>query len=90
MNEAARATSAVLLEAGKVLVSGTPEDILNHIPGVVGGWSGTGPPAPLSWRRGAGWRVWAPEGGLPDGARPVQPDFEDAVVVAALADELGR
>jgi hypothetical protein len=34
--------------------------------------------------------VWAPEGGLPDGARPVQPDFEDAVVVAALADELGR
>jgi ABC-2 type transport system ATP-binding protein len=87
VNEAARATSVVLLEAGKVLVSGTPEDILHNIPGAVGSCPGASRPAPLSWRRGASWRVWFPAGRLPDGVRQVQPDFEDAVVVAALASE---
>jgi len=90
VNEAARATSVVLLEAGKVLASGTPEDILRSVPGAVGAQPGADRPSPLSWRRGASWRVWAPAGRLPEGAQPVQPDFEDAVVVAALASEPGR
>lgn len=89
VNEAARAASVVLLEAGRVLASGTPDDILRDVPGAVGTWDGAERPAPLSWRRGASWRVWAPDSGLPDGARPVRPDFEDAVVVAALASETG-
>jgi len=87
VNEAARAASVVLLEAGRVLASGTPEHILRNVPGVVGAWPGADRPTPLSWRRGVGWRVWTPAGALPVGARPVQPDFEDAVVVAALAAE---
>jgi ABC-2 type transport system ATP-binding protein len=90
MNEAARATSAVLLEAGKVLVSGAPEDILDEVPGAVGCCQGASRPARLSWRRGAGWRVWAPDGRLPNDVRPVRPDFDDAVVVAELAAERGR
>jgi ABC-2 type transport system ATP-binding protein len=90
VNEAARAASVVLLEAGKALASGTPEDILRKVPGAVGTRRGAERPTPLSWRRGAGWRVWAPAGRLPDGVQPVQPDFEDAVVTAALASELGR
>jgi len=31
--------------------------------------------------------VWAPSNDLPEGAEPRQPDFEDAVIIAALADE---
>jgi ABC-2 type transport system ATP-binding protein len=90
VNEAARAARVVLLEAGKVLASGSPEQILDGVPGVLGTAHGSERPAPLSWRRGAAWRVWAPDSRLPGGVRPVRPDFEDAVVVAALGSELGR
>lgn len=85
VNEAARGASVVLLEAGKVLASGTPEHILADVPGAVGAWQGGERPTPLSWRRGAGWRVWAPAGRLPDGVQPVRPDFGDAVVISELA-----
>jgi ABC-2 type transport system ATP-binding protein len=85
VNEAARASSVVLLEAGQVLASGSPGAILRGVPGAVGAARGQDRPAPLSWRRGAGWRVWAPAGELPAGASRTEPDFEDAVVVAALA-----
>jgi ABC-2 type transport system ATP-binding protein len=90
VNEAARAASVVLLEAGKVLASGSPEVILRSVPGTLGTAGGTARPTPLSWRRGAGWRVWAPAGGLPAGATETAPDFEDAVVVAELAGERRR
>ena len=90
VNEAARAARVVLLEAGKVLATGAPEDILHDVPGALGTAQGTDRPTPLSWRRGASWRVWAPTGRLPEGVQPVPPDFEDAVIVAALAGELGR
>lgn len=90
VNEAARAARVVVLEAGQELVSGAPEDILRDIPGVVGAARGPGRPTPLSWRRGASWRVWAPAGQLPEGVSPVEPDFDDAVVVAELSRERGR
>jgi ABC-2 type transport system ATP-binding protein len=90
LNEAARAAHVVLLEAGKVLASGSPDDILHGVTGAVGIAGGRERPAPLAWRRGADWRVWAPAGPLPDHTRAVEPDFEDAVVIAALADEPGR
>jgi ABC-2 type transport system ATP-binding protein len=85
VNEAARAAAVVLLEGGSVLASGTPEQILAGIPGTVGSWHGTGQPGPLSWRRGRQVRVWAPSGPVPDGVRPERPDFEDALLVAALS-----
>lgn len=87
VNEAARAVSVVLLEAGKVVASGSPAQILDDVPGAFGTMGGSERPAPLSWRRGASWRVWDPAGKLPDGAKPVEPDFEDAVVAATLASE---
>jgi ABC-2 type transport system ATP-binding protein len=90
VNEAARAGTVVLLEAGRVLASGSPEDILSGVPGTLGATRRADRPSPLSWRRGASWRVWAPAGRLPDGVQPVPPDFDDAVVVAALAGERGR
>lgn len=90
VNEAARAAWVVLLESGTMLASGSPGDILRGVPGAVGVASDTARPAPLSWPRGAAWRVWAPAGSLPATARPAEPDFDDAVVVAALAAEAGR
>jgi ABC-2 type transport system ATP-binding protein len=89
VNEAARAGTVVLLEAGKVLASGSPEDILAGVPGAVGRATGADRPTLLSWRRGASWRVWAPAGRLPGGVRQVQPDFDDAVVIAELAAGAG-
>jgi ABC-2 type transport system ATP-binding protein len=89
VNEAARAARVVLLDAGKVLASGSPDEILRGVPGALGTVTGTAPSDALSWRRGTSWRVWAPGGMLPAGARPVDPDFEDAVVVASLAAEAG-
>jgi ABC-2 type transport system ATP-binding protein len=88
VNEAARAAHAILLEAGRVLASGSPEEILDSVPGALGSARGAERPAPLSWRRGAAWRVWAPDGYLPGGVQRIQPDFEDAVVVAGLASEM--
>lgn len=90
VNEAARAAWVVLLEAGNVVASASPAQILENVPGALGTATAPGRPTPLSWRRGASWRVWAPDGRLPDGARPVQPDFEDAVVAATLAAEQGK
>lgn len=88
VNEAARAGRVILLDAGKVLATGAPDAILRDIPGAVGTAPGPARPAGPSWRRGANWRVWAPDGGLPDGVTAAEPDFEDAVVVAALAAEV--
>jgi len=87
VNEAARASWVVLLEAGRVLAAGSPDAILRAVPGAVGSARASARPAPRSWRRGADWRVWAPGGQLPDGVTRTEPDFEDAVVVAALAGE---
>ncbi len=85
VNEAARAGLVVLLEAGQVVASGSPAQILRDFPGQLGVMDGAERPTPLSWRRGAAWRVWEPSGVLPEGARRVAPDFEDAVVAATLA-----
>jgi len=85
LNEATRATLAVVLGGGRVLASGPPEELVGKIPGAVGSIRGDTQPTPLSWRRGAAWRVWAPSGDLPGGAEAVNADFEDAAVVASLA-----
>jgi ABC-2 type transport system ATP-binding protein len=87
VNEAARAAHVVLLEAGAVVASGSPDDILRGIPGALGTTDAADRPTPLSWRRGASWRVWASTGELPSGVRPAEPDFQDAVVAATLAGE---
>ena len=87
VNEASRGACVVLLEAGAVVASGSPEEILNSVPGTLGTTQAPARPTALSWRRGASWRVWEPTGTLPAGVRPVRPDFQDAVVAATLATE---
>lgn len=89
VNEAARAGFVVLLEEGSTLASGTPAGILGAVPGAVGASTGSERPGERAWRRGARWRAWDPAGRLPPKVVPVDPDFDDAVVVAAMAAERG-
>ncbi len=87
IEEAERAAWVLVLESGRPLVSGTPEEVIAAIPGQVG-QADSRPEQPAAcWRRGAGWRVWSRERKLPSGSGAIEPDLEDAVTVAALAAE---
>ncbi len=84
LEEAERAARVLVLEEGRPLAQGSAEEVVAAVPGVV--LEAEARPAGLAaWRRGRVWRAWAPDGHPPPGARPVAPDLEDAVMVAALA-----
>jgi ABC-2 type transport system ATP-binding protein len=92
LDDAQRAASVLVLDAGRQLASGTPEQIVSAMPGSVHATTSRpdGPAGQRAWRRGAGWRVWYPaDADARDGAGPgaVEPDLQDAVTVAALARE---
>jgi ABC-2 type transport system ATP-binding protein len=84
LDEAERAAWVLVLDQGEALLAGAPDDLVDRVPGMVFD-SATRPDRGRSWRRGARWRTWSREGGsAPPGARRVDPDLEDAVIVAAL------
>ena len=87
LDEAHRATSVLLLESGRTIATGSPADIVAAVPGAVGLVASGPQPPGHSWRWGDAWRVWSPTGELPEGATAVETGFEDAVIIAALADE---
>jgi ABC-2 type transport system ATP-binding protein len=86
-NEANRGSTVLLMERGKAIATGSPSDIIAAVPGTVGVVRRSGRPPGQSWRWGTSWRVWAPVNALPDGAEPVSPTFEDAVMIAALGSQ---
>jgi ABC-2 type transport system ATP-binding protein len=87
LDEAERCTSVLVLDAGKTLAVGTPDQIISAMPGTL--WEAparpSGPSAELAWRSAGHWRVWEPDDD-PEPAGPVliDPDLQDAVTVAAL------
>ena len=83
LDEAERAASVVVLDRGRVLLSGTPDGVRGSVPGRLYDADGR-PDTHFRWRRGAGWRVWSPDGVITGEGSPVEPDLEDAVTVAAL------
>jgi ABC-2 type transport system ATP-binding protein len=84
VDEAERAAHVLVLDHGRTLRSGAPDDILRSTPGTVL-TSSHRPGHGTSWRRGRGWRVWIPPGTpVPTEAQPARVDLEDAVIVAAL------
>jgi ABC-2 type transport system ATP-binding protein len=86
LDEAERAADVLVLDRGRALLAGTPEEVVAATPGRVV----EGPARPEgipSWRRGASWRGWSPDGSVPDGTRPATVDLEDAVVVAQLRED---
>jgi ABC-2 type transport system ATP-binding protein len=83
LDEAERASAIVALDEGRVLAHGTVADVRAATPGVVAVVD-PATSAGFTWRRGAEWRAWFPDGALPAGARSIEPDLSDLVVVAAL------
>jgi ABC-2 type transport system ATP-binding protein len=100
LDDAQRAGTVLVLDVGRTLAAGTPEQIVAAMPGSLSSVTErpAGQLAQRSWRRGTSWRVWSPPGGTESGAvpapgepvpgTPVEPDLQDAVTVAALAREL--
>jgi ABC-2 type transport system ATP-binding protein len=84
LDEAERAVSVLVLDLGEALAQGSPEEVVKRVPGAVAEADRPAEGA-LRWRRGAGWRLWSPDGDIPPGAKRVRPDLQDAVTVAALA-----
>jgi len=89
LDEAERAATVLVLDRGRTLLAGTPDQVLAATPGLV--VEGAARPEGLpSWRRGARWRAWSPDGTAPPGTSPVAVDLEDAAVVAQLRERQGR
>jgi ABC-2 type transport system ATP-binding protein len=86
VNEAARASTIVALEGGKVLASGPLDEVIATVPGRV--FASERRLGERSWRRGRRWRVWSPDGTAPEGAEEIEPDLSDAVTAAAMAREV--
>lgn len=86
LDEAERAWDVLALDAGRVLASGTPEQIVATMPGALSlsDERPAGEAGRLAWRREGRWRVWDPDGR----ESTTTPDLQDAVTVAALAREL--
>lgn len=83
LDEAERAGSVYLLDAGTVLLAGPPEELIASFEGeVVTTDTPTNPD--LAWRSGRSFREWWPQGS-PDGGIVVDPDLEDLTIVAELA-----
>jgi ABC-2 type transport system ATP-binding protein len=86
LDEAERAASVLVLDRGRSLLQGTPDEVVAATPGLV--VEGTARPEGLAaWRRGARWRAWSPDGAAPPGTSPVTLDLEDAVIVAQLRED---
>jgi ABC-2 type transport system ATP-binding protein len=86
LDEAERAATVLVLDRGRTLLAGTPDEVLEATPGLVVEGAER-PPGIPSWRRGARWRAWSPDGSVPPAARPVNLDLEDAVIVAQLRQQ---
>ena len=67
--------------------SGSPAQILRSVPGALGTTGRRRAPDPAVLAAGRQLAGMGSGRRLPDGAQPVAPDFEDAVVAAALASE---
>ena len=96
LDEAARAAHVLVLDAGRALAAGTPDEIVASVPGTIA--VAPRPPSDederrRAWRRAGTWRVWHPgpaAGPAAGTGATVTPDLQDAVCVAELRAELAR
>ena len=91
IDEAERASTVLVLDAGHSLLFGAPDEVIAAAPGSIATVDAPTNRA-RAWRRGRAWREWRPDPPA-RGDRTVQEaprDLEDAVVAAALAYEAGR
>jgi ABC-2 type transport system ATP-binding protein len=95
LDEAERASHCLVLDEGRELSCGTPDEIVAAVPGTVAETVVRPASRDLAvWRRARAWRVWLPPGATLHEAAPqavpVAPDLTDAVIVASLAREAAR
>ena len=83
LDEAGRCDTVCVLDDGAVLLQGAPDELVGGFSGVVGETTSR-PDTPFAWRRGASWRLWSVDEFESPAVRPVTPDLQDAVIVAAL------
>jgi len=90
LDEAERAAHVLVLDAGRQIAVGTPDQIVAAMPGTLRASDALPSEAdrPRAWRRAGRWRVWDPAGAA--GSPPVRPDLQDAVTVAILGRELAE
>jgi ABC-2 type transport system ATP-binding protein len=88
MDEAERTSSVTLLNGGRKLLDGSPDELLASIPGDVAVVERP-TDAERSWRSGSTFRQWFPSG-APDGSDTVSPTLGDVSIVAQLAARSGR
>jgi ABC-2 type transport system ATP-binding protein len=92
LDEAERAAHVLVLDRGRALLAGPPDDVAAALPGSLFDLPPAQVPAalaPVSWRNGAARRVWVRDGASPaPGAVAVQPRLADAVIVACLQAEV--
>ncbi|GAA2037607.1 ATP-binding cassette domain-containing protein [Agromyces tropicus] len=88
LDEAQRAGAVLALDQGRVIASGSADEIIAGVPGVIAvlPTDGDGVETPANaWRRGVRRHAWYPEGGAPAGASPIgRPDLEDALIALTL------
>lgn len=87
LDEAARATEVLVLDRGRTLLAGPPDELVAASSGVVVRTARVTRPA-FAWRHADGFREWWPDQ-APDGLAPVDVDLEDATIVAALRSRHG-
>ena len=86
LDEAERAATVLVLDRGRSLLAGTPDEVVAATPGLVVD-AAIRPDGIPSWRRGSRWRAWSPDGSTPPGTGPATLDLEDAVIVAQLRED---
>ena len=86
LDEAERAATVLVLDRGRSLLAGTPDEVVAATPGLVVD-AATRPDGIPSWRRGSRWRAWSPDGSTPPGTGLATLDLEDAVIVAQLRED---
>lgn len=87
LDEAERATTVVALDAGTVLTSGDPADVVHRVPGTIS-TSGQRPDGENTWRRGTAFHTWTPPGVDAPGTE-ITPDLEDTLIALSLARTQG-
>jgi ABC-2 type transport system ATP-binding protein len=90
LDEAERAAQVLVLDRGRALLAGPPDEVAAAVPGALFDLPPAQVPAALahlSWRNGSVRRVWVRDGARPPGAVLVQPRLADAVIVACLQGE---
>jgi ABC-2 type transport system ATP-binding protein len=90
LDEADRASRLLVLNEGRTLAQGTPAEIERSVPGKLLSTlvRPEGEFSARAWRRGKGWRVWIGSDDQFADGEPIVPDLQDAVTVAALAQEV--